>query len=74
MPAFDLEVLNLRDSWVIKLNGRIVSGSATLSGADRVARYAAQSLVQSRFQVSVTTPAGGGGADASAQDGQRAAA
>lgn len=66
MPTFDLEVADLRGSWVIKLNGRVVSGSATLEGADRIARHAAESLVLSGFAVEMTTPAvseGGQGQD-----------
>ncbi len=55
MPTFDLEVLSLRGSWVIKLDGRVVSGAATLTGADRIARYAADSLAHSGYQVRLKT-------------------
>jgi hypothetical protein len=57
MQTFDLEVASLRGSWVIKLDGRVVSGSATLAGADRVARHAADSLLRSGYGVRLSTPA-----------------
>ncbi len=67
MRTFDLEVASLRGSWVIKLDGRVVSGSSTLAGADRVARYAADSLVRSGFGVRLSTE----GEAALSQDARR---
>jgi hypothetical protein len=56
MSGFELEVVNLRGSWVVKLDGRAVSGSATRTGAERVAWCSAQSLVRSGHHVTLRTP------------------
>ncbi len=46
MSSFDIDVLPIRESWVVRSNGRIVSGSPEQAQALRIARYAAENLTR----------------------------
>lgn len=51
MQLFEIEVLERRGSWVVQLNGKVVSGAPSRSRAQTVARHAAASLRTAGFPV-----------------------
>ena len=53
MQLFEIEVLERSGSWLIQLNGKVVSGAASRTRAQTIARHAAASLRTAGFPVTV---------------------